>query len=51
MKKQIQFKQAISKDPTAPMIYTNLGISRNAWESGNSLCQMDHLVSLISENT
>jgi len=25
---EIQFKQAISKDPTAPMIYANLGISR-----------------------
>jgi len=29
---EIQFKQAISKDPTAPMIYTNLGTSRNAGE-------------------
>jgi len=27
---EIQFKQAILKDPTAPMIYANLGISRNA---------------------
>lgn len=27
---EIQFKRAISKDPTAPMIYANLGTSRNA---------------------
>lgn len=27
---EIQFKQAISRDPTAPMIYANLGILKNA---------------------
>jgi len=48
---EIQFKQAISKDLTASMIYVNLGILRNAWERGNCLCQMDHLVSSILENT
>jgi len=39
------------KDSTAPMIYANLGISRNAWKRGNSLCQMDHLILSISGNT
>lgn len=28
---EFQFKQAISRDPTAPTIYANLGILRNAW--------------------
>jgi len=27
---EIQFKQAILRDPTGPMIYANLGISGNA---------------------
>jgi len=41
----------MSKDSTASMLYANLSISRNAWERGNSLCQMYHLVLSISENT